>query len=97
LSTGRSTSNSFSDKESWKVANLNKDSLLGVIDEEEKMTSAYEDVGVDDKQLSEIAMDKKGILNYIEDIPSKKRLSRLMYGFLRKRGRGRVGIDHKRW
>lgn len=91
-----SSSTSFSGKESWKVSNLDKEAMLGVIDEEEKEV-VYQEATIDDKKLSEIALDKKGILTYIEDIPLKKRKSRMMYGFLRKRGRGKLGLDHKRW
>lgn len=36
-------------------------------------------------------------MSYIEEIPEEKRKSRIMYGFLRKAGRGRIKVDHKRW
>lgn len=43
----------------------------------------------------------KGILAYIKEIPKDKLEPRLMYGFLKKRGRNKIGNtigpDHKRW
>lgn len=85
---GRESSGSFTDKESWKINNLDKEALLGVIDEEAKDN---------DQTLNELALEKKGILSYIEEIPTKIRQKRIMYGFLRKSGRHRISVDHKRW
>lgn len=94
-----SSGSTFSGKESWRVSNLDKDAILGVIDEEDKVNVMNKDD--DDKMLSEIALDKKGIMTYIEEIPKKKRESRMMYGFLKKRSRNKIGtkmgVDHKRW
>lgn len=87
----RESSGSFSGKDSWRISNLDKDALFGVMEEgtiEEELH---------DKDLSEIALDKKGILTHIEEIPHDKRKTRVMYGFLRKAGRGKLAIPHKRW
>lgn len=88
---GRSSSGSFSGKQGWRLNNLDKEALLGVIDENEKQDEDS------DTKLSEIALEKKGILTHIEEIPLFKRKSRILYGFLRKAGRGKIAIPHKRW
>lgn len=65
-STSRESSGSFTAKDSWKVKNIDKEALFGVIDEEAKDTK-------DEGDLSEKALETKGILSYIEEIPLLKR------------------------
>lgn len=88
-SNRRSSSGSFASKEAWKLNNLDKEALMGVIEEDKDDTN--------DKDLSELALDRKGINTHIEEIPKNMRKSRIMYGFLKKAGRGKIGIPHKRW
>lgn len=92
FASSRESSGSFSNKQSWRLTNLDKDAVLGVIDEDEKVKDTE-----NDSKLSEIALEKKGIQTYIEDIPNEIRRSRVMYSFLKKAGRGKISIPHKRW
>jgi hypothetical protein len=92
FASNRNASGSFSNKQDWRISNLDKESILGVIDEEDKA----QDSG-NDNNLSEIALERKGILTHIEEIPLEVRKSRVMYGFLKKAGRGKLSIDHDRW
>ena len=95
FASSRNSSGSFAGKESWKLSNLDKEAMLGVIEEEHtEIKTVYKE---SDQELSEIALEKKGILSYIEEIPSEKRKPRVKYGFLKKSGRGKISIDHKRW
>ena len=95
FASSRNSSGSFTGKESWKLSNLDKEAMLGVIEEEHhEITKVYKE---SDQELSEIALEKKGILSYIEEIPVAQRKSRVKYGFLKKSGRGKISIDHKRW
>jgi hypothetical protein len=91
ISGARESSGSFSGKDSWRIPNLDKEAMLGVIDEDKLDDRQF------DKDLSEKALEKKGILTHIEEIPYDKRKTRVMYGFLRKAGRGKIAIPHKRW
>jgi hypothetical protein len=65
-SESRESSGSFAGKETWKLKNIDKEALLGVTDEESKDTKNESD-------LSEKALEVKGILSYIEEIPLIKR------------------------
>jgi hypothetical protein len=51
-----------------------------------------------DKQaLSEKALQTKGIWNYVKQIKEKTLKSRMMYGFLKKRSKGKVKYFTSRW
>lgn len=95
FASSRNSSGSFTGKESWKLSNLDKEAVLGVIEEEHhEIAKQYKET---DQELSEMALERKGILSYIEEIPITQRKSRVKYGFLKKSGRGKISIDHKRW
>lgn len=56
FASSRKSSGSVSSKESWRLSNLDKEALLGVIEEEEKeVAPSFRE---SDKDLSTIALDK---------------------------------------
>lgn len=57
FASSRNSSGSFSGKESWKVSNLDKEAVMGVIDEEDKV-QASEGYKESDHELSSIALEK---------------------------------------
>ena len=47
--------------------------------------------------LSEKALNTKGIWNYLKAVKDKTLKSRIMYGFLKKRSKGKVKYFTSRW
>ena len=47
--------------------------------------------------LSEKALQTKGIWNYLKTVKEKTLKSRIMYGFLKKRSKGKVKYFTSRW
>jgi len=50
-----------------------------------------------EQTLSEDALKSKGLWNYLKTLPEPKLHSRLMYGFLKKRGKGKMKSFQLRW
>lgn len=51
----------------------------------------------DSKELSDRALKVKGIWNYLKAIKESTLKSRVMYGFLKKRSKGKVKYFTNRW
>lgn len=50
-----------------------------------------------EKGLSEKALVTKGLQNYLKTINEKQLKSRVIYGFLKKRGKGKMKSFQSRW
>jgi hypothetical protein len=48
-------------------------------------------------QLSEAALRSKGFWNYLKAVKEKTLKTRLMYGFLKKRSKGKIKYFNQRW
>ena len=51
----------------------------------------------DKAMLSEKALITKGIWNYLKAVKEKALKSRIMYGFLKKRSKGKIKYFSSRW
>lgn len=51
----------------------------------------------DKTSLSEKALVTKGIWNYLKSVKEKTLKSRIMYGFLKKRSKGKIKYFSSRW
>lgn len=54
-------------------------------------------VSKEKQDLSEKALQTKGIWNYLKTVKDKTLKSRIMYGFLKKRSKGKVKYFTTRW
>lgn len=80
---------------SYKYANLGKDDLMGVMDDNEGSNGMI--TSSENAKQSENLLKSTGIWDYISNIPENIRKNRVMYGFLKKPNRTKLKIEKKRW
>ena len=82
---------------SYKYANIGKDEVMGIMDNDQDNINSIDKKLNNQNKKSESILEETGILGYINKIPSKKRKSRTMYGFLGKPTRGAIKVPKMRW
>ena len=83
---------------SYKYANLGKDEVMGIMDENENNQLHTIDKQLNNqKKQSEQILIETGIWDYISLIPEAKRNCRIQYGFLGKPSRNALKIEQSRW
>ena len=75
-----------------KFSNITAKAFISVLNEDpDSMKNPTQNA------LSERALTTKGLWNYLKTIKQQSLRSRLMYGFLKKRGKGKMKSFQKRW
>ena len=77
-----------SEERSWKFKNLSKEVVDTVT------IGKYTDM----EQLSEIALERKGMAGYLKNMGEEMRHSRVLYGFVKKRSeQAKIKFNQDRW
>ena len=95
--TDEGSSKSKGSSKSYKYANLGKDEVMGIMDDENDQFHNIDKQLSNQKKQSEQILIETGIWDYISQIPDNKRNWRVQYGFLGKPTRNALKIEKSRW